>query len=159
MPSINTNLLLRNSDYRETVIDGDPVLSLKLYKSYEHFIKDDASPSYTYTSYFTLINKLPVSLDEVSVFLSTGETPDQANIQTYFETPSGPNVFQQINIGHLEPNATSLRQSFTIKIVRVMPFGKLNNFTLNFYYNPTYKVSYDNNQDMWNAPSQVIVES
>ncbi len=160
MPSLYTNLLTKNEDYNPNyILDGDPVIRIRLDKSFKHFIKDDAQPSYTYTSYFYVINKLPVSLQDVQVFLSTGETPDQPNVQTQFQGPGGqwlPSA--QINIGHIEPNGTSLRQTFTIQIIRVLPAGSLNNFTLNYYYNPSYRVDYSNNQDLWNAPSQVIAE-
>ncbi|WP_446343894.1 hypothetical protein [Coleofasciculus sp. F4-SAH-05] len=160
MSSLYTNLLTHNEDYNPDYrLDGDPVVGIKLERSFKHFIKDDASPSYTYTSYFYVINKLPVSLLDVSVFISTGETPDQPNVQTQFLSSDGQwRPSAQIEIGHIEPQATSLRQTFTIQIVRVLPAGSLNNFQLNYYYNPTYKVAYSNNQDLWNAPSQVIVQ-
>ncbi len=160
MPSLYTNLLTHNEDYNGNyVLDGDPVLGIRLERSFKHFIQDDADPNYTYTSYFYVINKLPVSLDDVEIFLATGETPDQPNIQTQFEANNGlwlPSL--SIKVGHLEPHATSLRQTFTIRIVRVLPGGSLNNFTLNNYYNPSYKVSYSNNRDLWTAKAEVIVK-
>ena len=160
MVSLNTNLLIRNEDYNDNYeLQGDPVLGIRLQRSFKHFIKDNADPSYTYTSYFFVINKLPVSLDEVEIYLATGEEPDQPNVQTQFLGDDGRWYSSlAIKIGHLEPNATSLRQTFTIQIVRVLPAGSLNNFTLNNYFNPSYRVSYSNNQDLWNAQAQVIVE-
>ena len=163
MVALHRNLLLKNEDYNPNyVLSGDPVLSIHLQRSFKHFIKDDApeSDTHTYTSYFHVVNKLPVSLKEVSVFLATGESPDQYNVQTSFLAPNGSwQSSAQINIGHIEPNGKSLRQQFTIRIVRVLPAGSLKNFQLNYYYNPAYQVDYSNNQDLWNAPSQVIVES
>lgn len=158
MPSLYDNLITHNEEYNDSYeLPGDPVLGIRLQRSFKHFIKDDAEPNYTYTSYFFVINKLPVSLEDVEVFLATGETPDQPQIQTEFRGPDGrwyPSL--SIHIGHLEPNSTSLRQTFTIQIVRVLPAGSLRDFTLNNYFNPSYRVSYGNNQDLWNAPAHVI---
>lgn len=160
MPSTYTNLLIRNEDYDPSYeLPGDPVIGIQHQVSHKHFIKDDAEPSYTYTSYFYVRNKLPISIQDVIIYLASGETPDQPNVQTQFQQPDGswqPSL--SVSVGHIEPNATSAQQTFTIRIIRVLPGGSLNNFTLNTYFNPEYKVAYNANQDLWNSESQVIVE-
>lgn len=161
-PSLRTNLLVRNEDYDSDYrLDSDPVLGITCQISLKHFITENATESYTYTSYFSVYNKLPISLDEVEIYISTGETPDQPNVQTEFlDENTGQWVTSlDIPIGHLEPKATSRQQSYTWRIVRVMPAGSLQNFQLNTYLNPTYKVDYGNDEDLFNVPSQIIVES
>lgn len=161
MPALYTNLLTHNEEFT-THVFGDDVLEITHHVSVKHFIMDDASPSYPYSSYFTVRNKAGVALKDISVAISAGESPDQGNVQTQFRRGASdawlPGVM--IPVGALAANATSpVKHWFTIQIMRVLPGGALENWKMNTYLNPTYKISYDDNYgDTWKSVANVIAE-
>ena len=94
---------------------------------------------------------------DVQVNLSVRENPDQDNVKTQFLSPDGTLANNQtISIGRLGPGEESMRQSFKIQIARTMGAGSLQEFQLVINFNPTYRVIYAQNQEIWKSPSEVI---
>lgn len=143
---VDQPLITFNSDYvEEPGYDGDPAITISHRVSRSHHIKDNADPAYMYTGYFRVINKLPVALSDVVVYLGLDEVPDSAVCDVNFvriagDSASGNNG--HVRIGTLGQNGTSSEYSYTYSIVRARPFGSLTPFEVKLSFWPTFNVNY-----------------
>lgn len=152
------DLIDHNSEFNPWVFDKDPFLKITHFLSREHFIKD-GGPAKTYTSWIVLENKAKLALKGVSVYLSADEEGPQANVAAQFREPDGswgPGL-AFTKIPDLYPGEQSGKIFFNIRIVRTLPGGSLNKWTLQTNFNPTYTISYDRNYEkIWQSSAQII---